>query len=136
MCNKSTFYFKLHNNRNQINEILNIYSHLLASINFLQLFYRSATLFQTIIIADLITMIDDSDLILGGNMQLYMCNPRKSMTLNGKLENITYTMRIDMSNTEIQAFNIEDGILSSAGKFISFQLNFFLSQDNWCNYFL
>lgn len=41
------------------------------------------------------------------------------MTLNGKLENITYTMRIDMSNTEIQAFNIEDGILSSAGKFIS-----------------
>lgn len=62
---------------------------------------------------NLITMIDDSDLILGGNMQLYMCNPRKSMTLKGRLDDITYTMQIDMSNTEIQAFNIEDGILSS-----------------------
>lgn len=127
MCNKSTFYFKLHNNRNQINEILNIYSHLLASINFLQLFYRSATLFQTIIIADLITMIDDSDLILGGNMQLYMCNPRKSMTLKGRLDDITYTMQIDMSNTEIQAFNIEDGILSSDGVFFLLILIKFLA---------
>lgn len=127
MCNKSTFYFKLHNNRNQINEILNIYSHLLASINFLQLFYRSATLFQTIIIADLITMIDDSDLILGGNMQFYMCNPRKSMTLNGRLDDITYTMQIDMSNTEIQAFNIEDGILSSDGIFFLLILIKFLA---------
>lgn len=127
MCNKSTFYFKLHNNRNQINEILNIYSHLLASINFLQLFYRSATLFQTIIIADLITMIDESDLILGGNMQLYICNPRKSMTLNGRLDDITYTMQIDMSNTEIQAFNIEDGILSSDGIFFLLILIKFLA---------
>lgn len=127
MCNKSTFYFKLYNNRNQINEILNIYSHLLASINFIQLFYRSATLFQTIIIADVITMIDDSDLILGGNMQLYMCNPRKSMTLNGRLDDITYTMQIDMSNTEIQAFNIEDGILSSDGIFFLLILIKFLA---------
>lgn len=38
------------------------------------------------------------------------------MILNGTLEGITYTMIMDMSNTEIQAFNIKDGILSSNSK--------------------
>lgn len=60
-----------------------------------------------------VMMFDNEDLILGGNMQLYMCNPPKRMTLSRKLEDITYTMYIDMFNTEIQAFNIQDGILSS-----------------------
>lgn len=68
-------------------------------------------------------MFDNEDLILGGNMQLYMCNPPKRMTLSRKLEDITYTMYIDMFNTEIQAFNIQDGILSSDGKFFFSHLN-------------
>lgn len=34
MSDKGTFYFKLYNNRNQKNEILYIYPHLLAFINF------------------------------------------------------------------------------------------------------
>lgn len=55
---------------------------------------------------------------------MYMCNPRKSMTLNGRLEDITYTMQIDMSNTQIQAFNIEDGILSSDGNFFLILIKF------------
>lgn len=63
-----------------------------------------------------ITLTDDGDLLLGGNRQLYICNPPKKMTLSGTLEGVTYTMYIDMSNTEIQAFDIQDGILSSSGK--------------------
>lgn len=63
-----------------------------------------------------ITLTDDGDLLLGGNRQLYICNPPKKMTLSGTLGSVTYTMYIDMSNTEIQAFNIQDGILSSSGK--------------------
>lgn len=55
---------------------------------------------------------------------MYMCNPRKSMTLNGRLEDITYTMQIDMSNTQIQAFNIEDGILSSDSNFFLILIKF------------
>lgn len=43
------------------------------------------------------------------------------MILNGTLEGITYTMIMDMSNTEIQAFNIKDGILSSNSKVFWFK---------------
>lgn len=62
---------------------------------------------------NIITLIDTGDLFLGGNRQLFLCNPPNKMILNGTLEGITYTMIMDMSNTEIQAFNIKDGILSS-----------------------
>lgn len=64
----------------------------------------------------IITLIDTGDLFLGGNRQLFLCNPPTRMILNGTQEGITYTMYMDMSNMEIQAFNIKDGILSSNSK--------------------
>lgn len=70
---------------------------------------------------DIITLIDTGDLFLGGNRQLFLCNPPNRMILNGTLEGITYTMIMDMSNTEIQAFNIKDGILSSNSKVFWFK---------------
>lgn len=63
------------------------------------------------IFVDIITLLDTDDLFLGGNSQLFLRNPPNKMILNGTLEDVTYKMTMDMSNTEIQAFDIKDGIL-------------------------
>lgn len=68
------------------------------------------------IFVDIITLLDTDDLFLGGNSQLFLRNPPNKMILNGTLEDVTYKMTMDMSNTEIQAFDIKDGILSSNSK--------------------
>lgn len=64
---------------------------------------------------DQIQMIDNGDLILGEKTRLFKCNSSQRITLNGKLEDTIYTMYMDMSNTQIQAFDIMDGNLSSNG---------------------
>lgn len=68
------------------------------------------------IFVDIITLLDTDDLFLGGNSQLFLRNPPNKMILNGTLEDVTYKMTMGMSNTEIQAFDIKDGILSSNSK--------------------
>lgn len=54
--------------------------------------------------------------MLGENSQMFLCNPPRRMTLEGSQGSLTYKMYMDMSNTEIQAFGIKDGILSSDGR--------------------
>lgn len=78
---------------------------------FLKEIFKPAMIF-----VDIITLLDTDDLFLGGNSQLFLRNPPNKMILNGTLEDVTYKMTKGMSNTEIQAFDIKDGILSSNSK--------------------
>lgn len=78
---------------------------------FLKEIFKPAMIF-----VDIITLLDTDDLFLGGNSQLFLRNPPNKMILNGTLEDVTYKMTMGMSNTEIQAFDIKDGILSSNSK--------------------
>ena len=80
-------------------------------------------------IADTIPMADNGDLSLGRNDQLFHCTSSQRMTLTGKLEDIEYTMQMDMSNTQIQAFNIKDGNLSSDGRLFLIQPSILLFLD-------
>ncbi|XP_062602256.1 uncharacterized protein LOC134263914 [Saccostrea cucullata] len=66
-------------------------------------------------IATTTTLLDTGDLKLGNVTQLYRCISPQRMTLTGELEDITYTMLMDMSGVQIQAFNIENGTLSTDG---------------------
>lgn len=78
---------------------------------FLKEIFKPAMIF-----VDIIILLDTDDLFLGGNGQLFLRNPPNKMILNGTLEDVTYKMTMGMSNTEIQAFDIKDGILSSNSK--------------------
>ncbi|XP_062602274.1 uncharacterized protein LOC134263934 [Saccostrea cucullata] len=59
-------------------------------------------------------LLDTGDLKLGYIDQLYQCESTQRMTLTGVLEGTTYTMDMDMSNVQIQAFNITNGKLSTS----------------------
>lgn len=61
------------------------------------------------------SIIDNGDLVLGENKKLFRCNSPQRITLTGTLEKTKYTMYMDMSNTQIQAFGIKDGNLSTDG---------------------
>lgn len=61
------------------------------------------------------SIIDNGDLLLGENKKLFRCNSPQRITLTGTLEKTKYTMYMDMSNTQIQAFGIKDGNLSTDG---------------------
>ncbi|XP_061194790.1 uncharacterized protein LOC133202950 [Saccostrea echinata] len=63
-------------------------------------------------IATATNLLDTGDLKFGSNTQLYQCESTQRMTLTGELEGTTYTMNMDMSNVQIQAFNIKNGNLS------------------------
>lgn len=52
---------------------------------------------------------------MGGNTQLFQCNSIQILTLNGTLKDTTYIMYMDMTNTQIQAFDMKNGKLSSDG---------------------
>lgn len=67
------------------------------------------------LVLDTIPLIDNRDLILGGNTQLFQCSSPQRMTMTGDLDGVTYTMYMDMSNTQIQAFGVKDGNLSTDG---------------------
>ncbi|XP_062606827.1 lysosome-associated membrane glycoprotein 2-like [Saccostrea cucullata] len=64
-------------------------------------------------IATTTNLLDTGDLILGNYTQLYQCLSPQRMTLNGVLEGTTYTLFMDMSSVQIQAFNIENGTIST-----------------------
>jgi hypothetical protein len=52
---------------------------------------------------------------MGNDEQLYKCNSPQKMTLTGEYEGVTYSLDLEMSNTQIQAFNIQNGNLSTDG---------------------
>ncbi|XP_062596096.1 uncharacterized protein LOC134257513 isoform X1 [Saccostrea cucullata] len=60
-----------------------------------------------------INLLDTGDMKLGSDTQLYQCNANQIVTLTGALEGTTYTMFMDMSSVQIQAFNIKNGKLST-----------------------
>ncbi|XP_048746426.2 lysosome-associated membrane glycoprotein 1-like [Ostrea edulis] len=60
-----------------------------------------------------VNLNDQGDLVMGNDTQLYECNSPQKITLTGDLEGVTYSLVLDMSNTQIQAFNIQGGNLSS-----------------------
>uniref|UniRef100_K1QFG4 Uncharacterized protein n=1 Tax=Magallana gigas TaxID=29159 RepID=K1QFG4_MAGGI len=66
-----------------------------------------------VVLCDTINLMDNGDFNLGGKTQLFNCSSLQRIILNGTLEKTTYTMYMDMSNTQIQAFDIMDGNLSS-----------------------
>lgn len=68
------------------------------------------------------SIVDYGEIMLGEYRQMFLCNPTTRLTLKGLLEDITYTMYMDMSNTEIHAFGIKDGILGVDGKLFLFKL--------------
>lgn len=70
----------------------------------------------TLLFVAAINLIDTGDQILGNNTQLFQCNSIQTLTLNGTLKDTTYTMYMDMTNTQIQAFDIKNGKLSSDGE--------------------
>lgn len=78
-------------------------------------FVLNISIKHALLIVDQIQMIDNGDLILGEKTRLFKCNSSQRITLNGKLGDTIYTMYMDMSNTQIQAFDIVDGNLSSNG---------------------
>lgn len=78
-------------------------------------FVLNISLKHALLIVDQIQIIDNGDLILGEKTQLFKCSSSQRITLNGTFSGTTYTMYMDMSNTQIQAFDIVDGNLSSNG---------------------
>ncbi|XP_062613761.1 uncharacterized protein LOC134275495 [Saccostrea cucullata] len=64
-------------------------------------------------IATSTNLLDTADLNLGRDTQLYQCIPPQRITLIGELEDTIYTMDMDMSGVQIQAFNIRNGKLST-----------------------
>lgn len=66
-------------------------------------------------IVDSVNLNDQGDLVMGNDIQLYECNSPQKITLTGDLEGVNYSLVLDMSNTQIQAFNILGGNLSSDG---------------------
>lgn len=68
------------------------------------------------------SIVDYGEIMLGEYRQIFLCNLTTRLTLKGLLEDITYTMYMDMSNTEIHAFGIKDEILGVDGKLFLFKL--------------
>ncbi|XP_062594160.1 lysosome-associated membrane glycoprotein 1-like [Saccostrea cucullata] len=84
------------------------------SVNMSLMFtFAPVKFFPGIPIPNTISLLDTGDLKLGFDTQLYRCDSSQRMTLTGDLEGTTYTMNMDMSNVQIQAFNIKNGKLST-----------------------
>ncbi|XP_061194379.1 lysosome-associated membrane glycoprotein 1-like [Saccostrea echinata] len=63
--------------------------------------------------SNIIDLMTTRDSKLGDFAKLYMCKSTQRVTLNGQLGGVTYTLYIDMSNVQIQAFDIQNGNLST-----------------------
>lgn len=70
------------------------------------------------------SIVEYGEIMSGDCRHMFLCNPRTHLKLKGLLEDITNTMYMDMSNTEIHAFDIKDVIFGVDGTLFLFKLCF------------